>query len=220
MHHILTFKGDNNNNSLMRKLFELRKEIFIEELSWSNMRDDDNQERDQFDDIHTTYYAITDDEKNVIGCTRARPTIYEHMNNTVFQELCSYDGPPIAPSIAEASRICISKDYRLTRRSAPFFLLNQLMVEHLYFSGYSEVTFSAHLDRIPFLNKFGYELRILGPVIQYENRSCVAVISQINDRVLNKMSRFTRVESVLDKIKNNNTGETKNGSQTQRLARN
>jgi len=204
----------------MEKLFELRNEVFIEELSWSNMKGTDNQERDQFDDSHTTYYAITDREKNVIGCTRVRPTIIKHMNNTIFQELCSYDGPPISPTIVEASRICISKGHRITRRSAPFFLLNQMMMEHLFSLGYTEITFSAHLDRIPFLNKFGYELRILGPTKRFEGRLCVAVISQINERVLTNMARFTRVKSVLEKIKNKIQGQVNYGSQTKRFTRN
>src|SRR3954468_13850340 len=71
--------------SELRKVSELRAEVFCRELGWTGSPED-RVERDEFDD-GSTHIAVLDEESEVIGAVRMTRSGAPWMLDTVFSAL-------------------------------------------------------------------------------------------------------------------------------------
>ncbi|MFY9641430.1 MAG: acyl-homoserine-lactone synthase [Rhodomicrobium sp.] len=100
--------------SLMKQVYRLRHEVFVNEMGWKDLYSPDGLERDQFDRPDAVHFICVRDGK-VVGYQRGLPTVKPHLLSDVFPELC--EGPvPRGLDTYELSRHCVAPGYREGRR--------------------------------------------------------------------------------------------------------
>lgn len=96
--------------SELRKVSELRAEVFCRELGWTGSPED-RVERDEFDD-DSTHVAVLDEQSEVIGAVRMIKSRAPWMLDTVFSALASASGITKGSDTAEASRLVVHRRWR------------------------------------------------------------------------------------------------------------
>lgn len=89
-------------------LFRLRYRVFYERLHW-DVRCRDEMETDEYDDTWTRYVVAVDDEDQVLGGWRLRPTIGNYMLADVFPQLLHGTPAPHHPRVWESNRFVVDK---------------------------------------------------------------------------------------------------------------
>ena len=103
------------HEDLMRKAFELRHSVFIDELKWDNMTSVDGMEIDQFDTPEAVHMlALNGDD--VVGYQRMLPTTQPHLLTDVFADLCEVDRP-YGDHVWEFTRYCTARKYRESQQT-------------------------------------------------------------------------------------------------------
>jgi N-acyl-L-homoserine lactone synthetase len=97
-------------SSELRKVSELRAEVFCRELGWTGSPED-RVERDEFDE-ESTHVAVLDEHSEVIGAVRMIKSGAPWMLDTVFSGLASASGITKASDTAEASRLVVHRRWR------------------------------------------------------------------------------------------------------------
>jgi N-acyl-L-homoserine lactone synthetase len=96
--------------SELRKVSELRAEVFCRELGWTGSPED-RVERDEFDD-GSTQIAVLDEESEVIGAVRMTGSGAPWMLDTVFSALAPEREISKDCDTAEASRLAVHRRWR------------------------------------------------------------------------------------------------------------
>jgi N-acyl-L-homoserine lactone synthetase len=96
--------------SELRKVSELRAEVFCRELGWTGSPDD-RVERDEFDE-DSTHVAVLDEQSELIGAVRMIKSGAPWMLDTVFSGLASASGITKGSDTAEASRLVMHRRWR------------------------------------------------------------------------------------------------------------
>lgn len=96
--------------SELRKVSELRAEVFCRELGWTGSPED-RVERDEFDD-GSTHIAVLDEESEVIGVVRMTRSGAPWMLDTVFSALAPEREITKGSDTAEASRLAVHRRWR------------------------------------------------------------------------------------------------------------
>ncbi len=89
-------------------LFRLRYRVFYERLHW-DVRCQGELETDDYDDLWTHYVVAVDDDDQVIGGWRLRPTIGNYMLADVFPQLLYGTPAPHHPRVWESNRFVVDK---------------------------------------------------------------------------------------------------------------
>lgn len=97
-------------------LFRLRYRVFYERLHW-DVRCHAQKETDEYDDARTVYVVAVDDEDQVAGGWRLRPTVGNYMLEDVFPQLLHGAPAPHHPRVWESNRFVVDKR---TARDARF----------------------------------------------------------------------------------------------------
>jgi len=94
----------------LRKVSELRADVFCRELGWTGSRTD-RLERDEFDD-DSTHIAVLDGRSEVIGAVRLTGSSAPWMLDTVFSALAPAGRIMKGSDAAEASRLAVHRGWR------------------------------------------------------------------------------------------------------------
>jgi N-acyl-L-homoserine lactone synthetase len=97
-------------SSELRRVSELRAEVFCRELGWTGSPED-REERDSFDDV-STHVAILDEQSEVIGAVRLIKSGAPWMLDSVFSGLASASGITKGADSAEVSRMVVHRRWR------------------------------------------------------------------------------------------------------------
>lgn len=89
-------------------LFRLRYRVFYERLHW-DVQCRDEKETDEYDDLWTHYVVAIDDDDQVLGGWRIRPTIGNYMLADVFPQLLHGTPAPHHPRVWESNRFVVDK---------------------------------------------------------------------------------------------------------------
>lgn len=95
-------------NRYAEQLFRLRYRVFHERLHW-DVQCRDEMETDEYDDLRTVYVVAVDDEDNVAGGWRLRPTVGNYMLDDVFPQLLYGTPAPHHPRVWESNRFVVDK---------------------------------------------------------------------------------------------------------------
>jgi len=96
--------------SELRKVGELRAEVFCRELGWIGSRED-RKERDEFDD-DSTHIAVFGEHSELIGTVRMIRSGASWMLDTVFGDLAPVNRITKGLDTAEASRLAVNRCWR------------------------------------------------------------------------------------------------------------
>lgn len=111
MLHIVTNENVDLYREEMQQAFRLRHRVFVEERGWSELRREDGQEIDQFDDEHAVHMLFIEDDNHVIGYQRLLPSTRPHLLSEVLSSLCEVERP-VGPNIWEWTRYCVEAGHR------------------------------------------------------------------------------------------------------------
>jgi len=122
--HVVT----NANRSLYAKALErmhqLRHQVFVQELGWTDLRSDDGLEVDDFDGDDAVY-LLACEEDECFGSVRMLPTWRRSMLSEIWPEFISTQERATGPDIWEWTRWCpgtIARRHELVRARKALFL--------------------------------------------------------------------------------------------------
>lgn len=110
MLHVVTNDTYHLYRAEMDQAFRLRHRVFVDEKGWGELRREDGQETDQFDDEHAVHMLFIVDGK-VIGYQRMLPSTRPHLLSEVLFDLCE-GKRPIGANIWEWTRYCVEVGHR------------------------------------------------------------------------------------------------------------
>lgn len=118
MFQSLCFRRDTVPSSqVLRKMFELRHEVFFNKLGWE-VNSLDGQEIDSFDINQNPVYVVSQGMRgDVYGSFRLLPTDGPYMLGSVFPELLRGESLPQSPLIWEISRLATSPSLGLGKEN-------------------------------------------------------------------------------------------------------
>jgi acyl-homoserine lactone synthase len=134
MVQLVTSGNRHFHRTIVDKMFEDRKTIFVDLLKWE-VPHDGRFERDQFDDENAEYLIVNDaDSGEHFASLRMLRTDRPHILGSLFSQLCD-ETVPIGPDIREISRMCLSPRHRGPERMAARNLLASAMTEYALLTG-------------------------------------------------------------------------------------
>lgn len=147
--------------SLLERMFEDRKAIFVDLLKW-DVPHDSRFEADQFDDEHAEYLIVNDRASGEhFASLRLLRTDRPHVLSSFFPELCER-GVPSGPDIREISRMCLSPRHRGPDRTQARNLLASAMTEYALLTGVRAYTGVADLGWMSRVLSAGWRCEPLG----------------------------------------------------------
>lgn len=100
------FATENTNPTLVRKIFQFRHAVFVEECGW-DLQSQNGRERDEFDGPTTVHMALLFDNV-IVGSFRANCTIDPYLCEIVFAKLAESRPYPKQADIWEISRFGVA----------------------------------------------------------------------------------------------------------------
>lgn len=110
MLHIVTNENVDLYRAEMEQAFRLRHRVFVEERGWSELRREDGQEIDRFDNEYAVHMLFIEDDR-VIGYQRLLPSTRPHLLSELLPSLCEVERP-VGPNIWEWTRYCVEAGHR------------------------------------------------------------------------------------------------------------
>ena len=106
MLHIVTNENADLYRGEMEQAFRLRHRVFVEERGWSELRNEDGQEIDRFDNEYAVHMLFIEGDHHVIGYQRLLPSTRPHLLSELLSSLCEVERP-VGPNIWEWTRYCV-----------------------------------------------------------------------------------------------------------------
>ncbi|MBC2665709.1 autoinducer synthase [Novosphingobium flavum] len=128
MIHVIDNQHAAENRPLLQSMFADRKRLFVDLFGWDVPVIDGKYEIDQFDNEHTIYLIVADDEGGHAASIRLFPSTQPHMLGTLFPHLCPF-GVPVDAGTWESSRLCLPQRHGAARRRNLRNLLFSAMVD-------------------------------------------------------------------------------------------
>jgi acyl-homoserine lactone synthase len=161
MVQLVTSENRHFHRTIVDKMFEDRKTIFVDLLKWE-IPHDGRFERDQFDDEHAEYLIVNDaDRGEHFASLRMLRTDRPHILGSLFSQLCD-EKVPTGPDIREISRMCLSPRHRGPERIAARNLLASAMTEYALLTGVRAYTGVADMGWMSRVLSAGWRCEPLG----------------------------------------------------------
>ena len=161
MVQLVTSENRHFHRTIVDKMFEDRKTIFVDLLKWE-IPHDGRFERDQFDDEHAEYLIVNDaDSGEHFASLRMLRTDRPHILGSLFSQLCD-EKVPTGPDIREISRMCLSPRHRGPERIAARNLLASAMTEYALLTGVRAYTGFADMGWMSRVLSAGWRCEPLG----------------------------------------------------------
>ncbi|HLL59672.1 MAG TPA: acyl-homoserine-lactone synthase [Allosphingosinicella sp.] len=161
MVQLVTSENRHFHRTIVDKMFEDRKTIFVDLLKWE-IPHDGRFERDQFDDEHAEYLIVNDaDSGEHFASLRMLRTDRPHILGSLFSQLCD-EKVPTGPDIREISRMCLSPRHRGPERIAARNLLASAMTEYALLTGVRAYTGVADMGWMSRVLSAGWRCEPLG----------------------------------------------------------
>ena len=134
---IIRAPANAEDQALLRQLFAVRYELFVEGRGWHNLARPDRLDIDQYDDESTTYFINLMHGK-IVGGARIRPSLQPHMLQEMFGSICEGNNPPSGPTIYECSRTFVARRHPDRRTIFAELLLS--VAQHCVTIGIDQLT--------------------------------------------------------------------------------
>ncbi len=149
-------------DTVMRSMFEARKQVFIDLLKWDLPVLAGRFEVDQFDGPRARYLIITDQAQRHLASARLLPSTRPHILGTLFPGLCE-EALPSGPDTYEITRFCLGRGLGAQRRRQVRDTLVLALAEHALETGIRVYTGVAEPAWLQQILAFGWACRPLGP---------------------------------------------------------
>lgn len=165
MIHIIDNHRSAESQPLLQSMFADRKRLFVDLFGWDVPVIDGEYEIDQFDNAHTVYLIVTDDDGGHAASIRLFPSTRPHMLGTLFPHLCPL-GVPVDDATWESTRLCLPQRHGAERRRE---------LRNMLFSAMVDVALDRGIERYtgvipdPFRKEvlsLGWQAEPLGPAVR------------------------------------------------------
>lgn len=200
MIHIIDNHSGPENQPLLQSMFADRKRLFVDLFGWDVPVVDDRYEMDQFDNAHTIYLIVAEDDGGHAASIRLFPTTQPHMLGTLFPQLCPL-GVPVDDATWESTRLCLPQRHGAERRR---------MLRNRLFSAMVDVALERSIERYtgvipePFRKEvlsLGWQAEPLGPAVRIRGGPIGAFLIHVRPDTPERL-RWTGVYSpVLDQVR-------------------
>lgn len=188
MIHCLSKPSAAVQHTVLRKMFEARKRIFIDLLRWDLPVLADRYEVDSFDNEDATYLVLADEHGSHRASARLLPTTGPHILDTLFPQLCD-DSIPRGPTTLEITRFCLERRSRATeRRQARDELIHGLVTFALE-NGIERFTGVAEKPWLSQILSFGWHCQPLGRTKLVGGRMLGAMLIEIDENTPTLLDR-------------------------------
>ena len=131
MIHVIDRVNRHLYSDILRQMFELRREIFVERRGWKKLKVEDGLETDQFDTDETIYVLKLTPNMEIVGGMRLCPTTQPTQLNTIFKHTCVLAAQPVGEQHWEWSRYFINEpNYRSAAGKPVFYELYTGILEY------------------------------------------------------------------------------------------
>ena len=122
--HVVTRANRSLYTQALERMHQLRHQVFVDELGWSDLKSADGLERDDFDNEDAVYLLACEDGE-CLGSVRLLPTWRRSMLSEIWPEFVTSSELATGPDIWEWTRWCpglLSKRRELVRARKALFL--------------------------------------------------------------------------------------------------
>jgi N-acyl-L-homoserine lactone synthetase len=179
MLHIVERGRHEDDDALLRAMFEARKRVFVDLLGWDVPVLAGRFERDQFDTPEAAYIILASEDGSHRASARLLPTTRPHILDTLFAALC--DEPlPRGETIYEITRFCLDRSLGARGRRAARDELIGALVDFAVRTGVTLYTGVAEPGWLEQILAFGWRCRLLGAPRAIAGKALGAVAIEID----------------------------------------
>lgn len=184
--HVISRDNRHLYLDILEDYFRLRHKIYVLERKWAALDRPDKREIDQFD-TEETVYLLGLEGRSIIAGMRLVPTMMPTQLSVLFSKL-SLDGPVQRPDVYELSRIFVIPSRR-GEHAGPRAeaVIQAATMEYGLSIGLSAFTIVTESWCLPRLLDQGWVTRPLGPPLDIDSISTVAVSVDVNEQALTRI---------------------------------
>lgn len=187
------------NRSLLQSMFADRKRLFVDLFGWDVPVVDDQYEMDQFDNAHTIYLIVADDDGSHVASIRLFPSIRPHMLGTLFAHLCPF-GVPADEATWESTRLCLPQRHGAERRRELRNMLFSAMVDVALKRGIERYTGVIPDSFRKEVLSLGWQAEPLGPAVRSPGGPIGAFLIHVRPDTPERLGWTGVYSSVLDRV--------------------
>ena len=176
---ILTVSPDRyvEHQNLLEQMFRLRADVFGGRLKW-DVTITASGERDQYDDLNSTYILAIFGGNKVVGCARLLPAVGPTMLERTFPQLLADGSLNSTSRMIESSRFCVDTTLFAGRGGGQLHLATLTMfagiIEWSMANGYDKIVTATDLRFERILNRAGWPMARLGVPVAIGNTVAIA----------------------------------------------
>lgn len=199
MIHIIDHQLAAENLPLLQSMFAERKRLFVDLFGWDVPVVEGQYEMDQFDNAHTIYLIVADDDGGHAASIRLFPSNRPHMLGTLFPHLCPF-GVPADEATWESTRLCLPQRHGAERRRE---------LRNMLFSAMVDVALDRGIERYtgvipdPFRKEvlsLGWQAEPLGPAVRIPGGPIGAFLIHVRPDTPERLGWTGVYSPVLDRV--------------------
>jgi len=199
MIHVIDNDQAAGRQQLLQSMFADRKRLFVDLFGWDLPVIDGQYEIDQFDNAHTVYLIVDDDDGGHSASIRLSPSTRPHMLSTLFTHLCPL-GIPIDNATWESTRLCLPQRHGAERRRE---------LRNMLFSAMVDVALERGIERYtgvipdPFRKEvlsLGWQAEPLGPAVRIPGGQIGAFLIHVRPDTPERLGWTGVYSPVLDRV--------------------
>ncbi|WP_052265139.1 acyl-homoserine-lactone synthase [Ruegeria sp. ANG-R] len=183
---ILKIFDPQGDNDLLYQMFAMRKQLFVDHLKW-DLDHFDEIEVDQYDNPHSRYVVVFDEQRKVVGCTRLMPTTSKlkygftymirdaslGMLDSIPTDLI--EQAPVDDSVWEATRFAVSTSLPNDKRNIVLTAVCEAAVNYARTQGVKEILGLMSPFFLRWLPRAGFDVSAAGPTISAGGDPCCVI---------------------------------------------
>ena len=186
--HVVNAANVDRYQQWMDDTFRLRSSIFIDEMKWRALREEDGRERDQFDNEDATYFLAVD-EGRIAGGARLHCSLMPTLMSEIFPHAAER-GFERAPDVYEGTRLFVAPEWRTEHPSKVAGYLNWAVWAYVFGCGGRAIHLVTWASYVPMLMRSGLRPQPLGLPFQHDDMQLMAVTTAVDEKVLQDLIVF------------------------------
>lgn len=169
----------------LHEMFKMRREIFVEQLGWKDLKIVDGKEVDEADDIAEVEYLLTIDANGaLIGSCRCNPTLRPHLLSGALKEYAQREYE-IGAHVWEFTRLAPTRYASFDKKLLAHAYMSAGIIEWALSKNVTKLLGVAEDSTIALSGRMGWKMRLLGMPIEYDiGKRAVAIEYEVNRETL------------------------------------
>lgn len=182
---VLRIYHPDTDHDLLYQMFAMRKRLFVDQLGWE-LDEFGDIEVDQYDNPHSRYVVVYDEQRQVVGCTRLMPTTSILRSGFSYMirdaSLGILDGlpkdiietAPVDQKVWEATRFAVA-DLSTSDRNKVLTKVCEAAVQFARENGIKEILGLMSPFFLRWLPRVGFDVTAAGPTVSAGGSPCCVI---------------------------------------------